>query len=91
MARKLQRIAATPAVGYIVLRTEAFIHQHRAVLRNGTRLCGDRLRRADLGWQKSWKLNLPRRYVFPQAGFELEAYAALRIYGSQYGTRDVLL
>lgn len=33
-----------------------------------------------LGWQKSWKLNLPRRCVFPQAGLSWKPICTARIW-----------
>lgn len=74
---QLQRIAAT--LPLVIVRTEAFIHQHQAVLRNGTRLWRQATARW-LGWQKSWKLNLPRRCVFPQAGLSWKPICTARIW-----------
>ncbi len=74
---QLQRIAAT--LPLVIVRTEAFIHQHQAVLRNGTRFVATGYG-ALVGVAKSWKLNLPRRYVFPQAGLSWKPICTARIW-----------
>ncbi len=71
---QLQRIAATPAVGYRAYGSVYSPAPGRFTKRDAFVAIGYG---ALVGVAKSW-VNLPRRYVFPQAGFELEApiYAA---------------
>ncbi|HFR9855001.1 TPA: SIS domain-containing protein [Salmonella enterica] len=69
---QLQRIAAT--LPLVIVRTEAFIHQHQAVLRNGTRFVATGYG-ALVGVAKELETKFTETVRVPSSGFELEAYA----------------
>ncbi|EAW2983701.1 SIS domain-containing protein [Salmonella enterica] len=68
---QLQRIAAT--LPLVIVRTEAFIHQHQAVLRNGTRFVATGYG-ALVGVAKELETKFTETVRVPSSGFELEAY-----------------
>ncbi|ECO7403178.1 SIS domain-containing protein [Salmonella enterica subsp. enterica serovar 4,[5],12:i:-] len=69
---QLQRIAAT--LPLVIVRTEAFIHQHQAVLRNGTRFVATGYG-ALVGVAKELETKFTETVRVPSSGFELEANA----------------
>lgn len=68
---QLQRIAAT--LPLVIVRTEAFIHQHQSVLRNGTRFVAIGYG-ALVGVAKELETKFTETVRVPSSGFELEAY-----------------
>lgn len=68
---QLQRIAAT--LPLVIVRTEAFIRQHRAVLQNGKRFVATGYG-ALVGVAKELETKFTETVRVPSSGFELEAY-----------------
>lgn len=68
---QLQRIAAT--LPLVIVRTEAFICQHRAVLQNGKRFVATGYG-ALVGVAKELETKFTETVRVPSSGFELEAY-----------------
>lgn len=69
---QLERIAAT--LPLVIVRTEAFIHQHQSVLRNGTRFVATGYG-ALVGVAKELETKFTETVRVPSSGFELEANA----------------